>query len=103
MKINLTVRAKNPWFWVSLIGVILTAMGVSPEMFTSWGVVITAIKDLFSNPFLLGSVIIAILGVFVDPTTAGLGDTTLVMGYKTPRNEKKEIAMDAEEDLTKSN
>lgn len=97
MKINLTVRAKNPWFWISLIGVILTAMGVSPEMFTSWDAVLGAIKDLITNPFLLGSVIIAILGVFVDPTTAGLGDTTLVMGYKEPRNEKKETVNEVTE------
>ena len=88
MKINLTVRAKNPWFWVSLIGVILTAMGVSPEMFTSWGAVIDAIKGLITNPFMLGSVIIAILGVFVDPTTAGLGDTNQAMGYKEPRKDE---------------
>lgn len=87
MKINLTVRAKNPWFWVSLVGVILTAMGVSPEMFTSWGTVIDAIKNLITNPFQLGCVVIAILGVFVDPTTAGLGDTKQVMGYTEPRKD----------------
>lgn len=90
MKINLTVRAKNPWFWVSLVGVILTAMGVSPEMFTSWGAVIDAIKNLITNPFMFGSVIIAILGVFVDPTTAGLGDTNQAMGYKEPRKDTVE-------------
>ena len=92
MKINLTVRAKNPWFWISLIGVVLTAMGVSPDMFTSWGAVIEAVKELVTNPFLLGSVIVAILGVLNDPTTAGLGDTNQAMGYKEPRNEKKETA-----------
>ena len=27
-KINIPVRMKNPWFWVGLAGVILTAMGV---------------------------------------------------------------------------
>lgn len=92
MKINLTVRAKNPWFWISLIGVVLTAMGVSPDMFTSWGAVIEAVKGLITNPFMLCSVIVAVLGVFVDPTTAGLGDTTQAMGYTEPRNEKKETA-----------
>lgn len=90
MKINLTVRAKNPWFWVSLVGVILTAMGVSPEMFTSWGSVIEAIKNLITNPFQLGCVVIAVLGVFVDPTTAGLGDTNQAMGYNEPRKDTVE-------------
>lgn len=92
MKLNLTVRAKNPWFWVSLLGVVLTAMGVSPDMFTSWGAVLEAIKGLVTNPFMLGSVIIAVLGVFIDPTTAGVGDSTQAMGYTTPRNENNESA-----------
>lgn len=92
MRINLTVRAKNPWFWVSLVGVILTAMGVSPEMFTSWGSVIEAIKNLITNPFQLGCVVIAVLGVFVDPTTAGLGDTNQAMGYSEPRKDTVESA-----------
>lgn len=67
-------RYKNPWFWFGLLGVILTAMGVNPEMFTSWAVVWQALKELVSNPFMLGSVAMAVLGVFVEPTTKGLRD-----------------------------
>lgn len=85
MKMNLTVRAKNPWFWVSLVGVILTAMGVSPEMFTSWGAVIEAVKGLITNPFMLGSVIIAVMGVFIDPTTAGVKDSKQALTYTEPK------------------
>ena len=64
MKINIPVRMKNVWFWVGLVGVVLTAMGVSPEMFTSWGAVADAFISLISNPFMLGSVAMAVLGVF---------------------------------------
>ena len=53
MKINIPVRFKNPWFWVGLCGTILTAMGVSPEMFTSWGAVWEAVVNLINNPFML--------------------------------------------------
>lgn len=67
-------RYKNPWFWIGLLGVILTAMGVNPEMFTSWAVVWQTLKELVSNPFMLGSVAMAVLGVFVEPTTKGLRD-----------------------------
>lgn len=84
MKINLTVRAKNPWFWVSLAGVVLTAMGVSPEMFTSWNAVADAFIGLIKNPFMLGSVLIAVMGVFVDPTTAGISDSKQAMTYTEP-------------------
>lgn len=84
MKINMTVRAKNPWFWISLVGVILTAMGISPEMFTSWQAVWDAIVQLVSNPYLLGTVIIAVLGVFIDPTTKGINDSERAMTYTEP-------------------
>lgn len=73
-KFELSTRMKNPWFWVGILGVIMAAMGVSPETFTSWGTVWTSIKDLFSNPFMLGSVTLAVLGVFVNPTTPGISD-----------------------------
>lgn len=69
-----TNRYKNPYFWIGLIGVILTAMGISPETLTSWDMVVAAAVDLIKNPFLLFSVAIAVLGVFVDPTTKGIKD-----------------------------
>ena len=87
MKINFIVRAKNPWFWIGLGGTILAAMGVSPEMFTSWGAVWDAIRSLFSNPFQIGCVVLAVLGVFVDPTTAGVGDSARALTYTTPNKE----------------
>ena len=87
MKINFLVRIKNPWFWVGLFGTILTAMGVSPEMFTSWGAVLVAIRSLLSNPFQIGCVVLAVLGVFIDPTTDGIGDSTRAMTYTTPNKE----------------
>lgn len=74
MKIDIKARLKNPWFWVGLLGVILSAMGISAETLTSWSAVGDAALDLLTNPFALGSVAIAILGVFVDPTTDGITD-----------------------------
>ena len=87
MKINFIVRVKNPWFWVGLVGTILAAMGVSPEMFTSWGAVWGAICSLFSNPFQIGCVVLAVLGVFVDPTTDGVGDSKRALTYTAPSKE----------------
>lgn len=84
MKINIPVRMKNPWFWVGLVGVILAAMGVSPEMLTSWGAVADAALELISNPFMLSSVFMAVLGVFVDPTTSGISDSSRAMTYIKP-------------------
>ncbi len=67
-------RFKNPWFWVGLVGVVLTATGMDPEMFTSWGALCDAVLDVLKNPFLLGTAALAVLGVFVEPTTKGLKD-----------------------------
>lgn len=87
LKMNIPVRMKNVWFWISLIGTILAAMNVSPEMFTSWGTIVQELVSLFSNPFRLGCVFIAVLGVFVDPTTSGIGDSTRALSYKRPSKE----------------
>ena len=87
MKINFPVRFKNPWFWVGLGGVILSAMGVSPEMFTSWGAVWETVCSLFSNPFQIGCVVLADLGVFFDPTTSGNSDSKRALSYKSPVKE----------------
>lgn len=87
MKINFKVRAKNPYFWIGLVGVILAAMGVDASTFTSWSAVWDAIVGLVTNPFMLGSVVLAVLGVLVDPTTKGVSDSSQAMNYNTPKVE----------------
>jgi phi LC3 family holin len=37
------------------------------------------------NPFMLGSVALAILGVFIDPTTKGVSDSKQAMTYTAPK------------------
>jgi phi LC3 family holin len=56
-------------------------------MFTSWGAVWEAVVNLFGNPFMLVSVVLAVLGVFVDPTTAGISDSKRALSYKSPVKE----------------
>lgn len=87
MKMNIPVRFKNPWFWVGLVGVILTAMGVSPDTLTSWEAVKVAVLNLVTNPFMIGCVVVAVLGVFIDPTTHGIGDSDRAMTYTAPYKE----------------
>ena len=85
MKINWKVRIKNPWFWIGIGAIILSAMGIDPAMFTSWGMIWEAIVDLFTNPFQLFTVAFAVLSVFIDPTTAGIGDSDQAMTYLKPK------------------
>ena len=88
MKINIPVRFKNPWFWVGIFGVLLTALGIEPQMLTSWEALRQAVMDVLGNPFLLGSAAVALLGQFIDPTTAGIGDSSQAMTYTCPKKEE---------------
>ena len=87
MKVNLKVRLKNPWFWVTLGGVILSAMGISPETLTSWGAVLDMLVDFISNPFMIFTVGVAVLGVVMDPTTHGIGDSKQALSYNKPKRD----------------
>ena len=87
MKINWKLRLQNPWFYIGLVGIVLTAMGVSPETLTSWSAVYVALQNLISNPFMLGSVFVSVLSVFVDPTTAGFGDSKQALTYDKPKKD----------------
>lgn len=69
-----TERFKNPWFWVGVVSIGLTAIGVDPQTFTSWGAVWDGVLSVLSNPVQLVTMCLAILGVFVDPTTKGITD-----------------------------
>ena len=86
MKLNYEVM-KNPWFWVGVVAVALTAIGVDPQAFTSWHAVIDGLLAVLSNPVQLVTVILSILSVFVDPTTSGLSDSTRALTYQKPSKE----------------
>lgn len=67
-------RYKNVYFWIGIIGVIFSAAGVNIEMLTSWPILFESILGILGNPFLLMSVIAAIVGISVDPSTPGFKD-----------------------------
>lgn len=87
MKMNIPVRLKNPWFWIGIVGVLLTALGIDPAMLTSWEALRTAFMDVLGNPYLLASAAVALLGQFIDPTTAGVSDSSLAMTYDEPKKD----------------
>ena len=71
---NIKERFKNPFFILGLFGIIFSAAGVNVETLTNWSFLWESILGILGNPFLLASVIAAVLGVFVDPSTRGLRD-----------------------------
>ncbi len=84
MKINIPIRMKNPWFWVGVVSAALTAIGVDPQSFTSWGAVLESIVAVLGNPVQLVTLALAVLGIFIDPTTSGLSDSARAMTYDKP-------------------
>ena len=67
-------RLKNPYFIIGLIGVVFSAAGIDFESLTNWSILWQNVLSVLNNPFLLVSVITALIGVFVDPTTKGFTD-----------------------------
>ena len=85
MKVNVPVRFKNPWFWVGVASVAITAIGVDPQTFTSWAAVWNGAVSVLSNPVQLVTMCLAVLSVLIDPTTAGITDSETALTYTAPK------------------
>ena len=86
--VNIPVRLKNPWFWVGVISIAIASIGLDPTTMTTWGAVWAAALAVLHNPVQLVTVVLAVLAVFVDPTTAGLSDSARALSYKSPSKNK---------------
>ena len=73
-KINWIVRIKNKAFWVALIPAIAVVFGFTIDLGDLGDKLLTVINALFA--------VLAILGVVVDPTTPGTGDSERALTYK---------------------
>ena len=60
-----------------------------PQTFTSWPAVWDGILAVLRNPVQLVTGILAVLAVFIDPTTAGIKDSARAMTYKAPAKDKE--------------
>ena len=84
--INWKVRIKNKIFWLSivpaifvLIQVVLSIFGISVDFAELQGKVLALVDAVF--------VILSILGIVTDQTTAGIGDSERALGYESPYSE----------------
>ena len=84
--INWEVRLKNKVFWTALIPVILLLVQAVASLFGFTLNVIgleTQLLAVVEAVFLL----LAILGVVVDPTTSGVKDSKQAMTYREPKKD----------------
>ena len=54
-KLDLAARMKNPWFWIGLVSVALTALGVDPRSLVSWPALASCALDVLRNPVQLAT------------------------------------------------
>lgn len=84
--INWKVRLKNKEFWMSLIPAILLLIQVVAAPF---GLVLD-FGELGNQLLAIVNAIFAILAIFgivIDPTTAGVGDSAQALTYTEPKKE----------------
>lgn len=86
MNINWTVRIKNKAFWVALIPAVLLLIQVVAAVFGHTldlndlgNKLLDVVNALFS--------VLVILGIVIDPTTVGVGDSAQALTYTEPKKE----------------
>ena len=88
MKINWTVRFKNPVFWaqiaVAIVVPILTYFGFAWEDMTTWEAFGNLFVEAVKNPVVVLSVLVSLFNAINDPTTKGLSDSERAMSYDKP-------------------
>lgn len=86
MKINWVVRLKNKSFWLAIIPAVLLliqAVAAVVGFQLDFGDISDKLISVVNAVF----VVLSILGIVTDPTTAGIGDSTRAMTYTTPNKE----------------
>lgn len=83
MNINWKVRAKNEAFWLALIPAIAlvaqaiaAVFGYTIDLTTMVGKLQAVVDAVFA--------LLVILGIVVDPTTSGVGDSNRALSYEKP-------------------
>ena len=84
MKINWIVRIKNKAFWVAfipsvllLVQVVASVFGYTLDLGELGNKLLSVVEALF--------MVLAIVGVVTDPTTAGYSDSFNALGYTEPK------------------
>lgn len=89
MRLNLTVRFKNPIFIAQLILSIITPIlayaGLTAQDLTTWKTLWDLIVGAVSNPYVLGLVVVSVWNALNDPTTSGVGDSANALTYTEPK------------------
>lgn len=86
MKINWIVRIKNKAFWLAIIPAVLLLIQAVADV-VGYHLDFGDISDKLIAVVNAVFVVLSILGIVVDPTTADFGDSTRAMTYTTPNKD----------------
>lgn len=82
--INWKVRLKNKVFWITVIPAlfvfiekVLCVCGISVDLSGTSGLLVDVTEALF--------VVLGLMGIVVDPTTAGASDSAQALTYQKPK------------------
>ena len=81
MKINWKVRLKNPVFWLTVIPAVIALVYTILGLL---GVVPTISEDTLVNAVTAIISALTTVGVLIDPTTKGVGDSERALTYEEP-------------------
>lgn len=81
--INFKVRAKNKIFWITLIPAVLVAVQLIAGLF-GFDLNVSFVSEQLVKIVEAVFGVLAILGVVVDPTTYGIGDSENALTYTSP-------------------
>ena len=83
MKLNWKVRIRNKAFWLAVIPAaalvaqaVASVFGYTVDLTTMVGKLQAVVNAVFA--------LLVILGIVVDPTTEGVGDSERALGYEEP-------------------
>ncbi len=81
--INWQVRIRNRQFWVSVIPALALVVHAVAAVF-GWTLDFTSLTGKLIGVVDAVFALLVILGIVVDPTTAGVSDSRRAMGYEEP-------------------
>jgi phi LC3 family holin len=90
MKINWKVRIKNKAFWLAVIPAIALVAQAVAAVF-GYTIDLTSIVGKLQAVVNAVFALLVILGIVVDPTTSGLGDSNRAMSYTEPWEDEPPI------------
>ena len=84
--INWTVRLKNKAFWLALIPALMLLAQTVAALF-GYTLELSALGDKLLAVVNAVFALLAILGIAIDPTTEGMGDSQQAMSYTKPKED----------------